>query len=94
MIDAHHLGGLRPWMRAAASCEVAHLPVATHLSPEIGVHLAAAASNCRILEYMDWSRQLFNEELELASDGQILVPERPGFGVSLNEELLASRTVR
>lgn len=93
MIDAHHLGGIEQWITAAAACRVAHLPVATHLSPEIGVHLAAATPNCRILEYMDWSVRLFNERLTLDANGRMLVPDRPGFGVTLDEDLLAARRV-
>ncbi|MDG2113302.1 MAG: mandelate racemase/muconate lactonizing enzyme family protein, partial [Actinomycetota bacterium] len=91
MIDAHHVGGLVKWLEAAAVCGNAHLPVATHLSPEIGVHLAAAAPNCRVLEYMDWSVHLFNERLELDDRGRARVPQRPGLGVTLNEDLLARR---
>ncbi len=93
MIDAHHVGGIIAWMRAAAVCEVAHLPVATHLSPEIGVHLAAAAPNCRMLEYMDWSVNLFNERIELDDQGRALVPTRPGLGFTLDDDLLARRRI-
>ncbi len=93
MIDAHHVGGILAWMRAAAACEVGHLPVATHLSPEIGVHLAAAAPNCQMLEYMDWSVNLFNERLELDPRGRAIVPTRPGLGFTLDTALLARRQV-
>ncbi len=93
MIDAHHVGGIRPWLDAAAVCRSAGLPVATHLSPEIGVHLAAATSNCRVLEYMDWSVNLFNERITLDERGRARVPSGPGLGFTLNEELLASRSL-
>ncbi len=89
MIDAHHVGGIIPWLEVATVCHVAHLPVATHLSPEIGVHLAAAAPNCQMLEYMDWSVNLFNERLERDDNGRAVVPDRPGLGVTLDETLLA-----
>lgn len=93
MIDAHHVGGMAPWMEAAAVCRGAGLPVATHLSPEIGIHLAAATPNCRTLEYMDWSVNLFNERISLDEHGRAIVPTAPGLGVTLDEDLLASRTV-
>jgi L-alanine-DL-glutamate epimerase-like enolase superfamily enzyme len=89
MIDAHHVGGIANWLQAAAVCAGAHVPVATHLSPEIGVHLAAATAHCRMLEYMDWSVNLFNERLELDGDGRMVVPQRPGLGVTLDEDLVA-----
>lgn len=93
MLDAHHLGGIERWREAAATCAVAHVPVATHLSPEIGVHLAAATSNCRTLEYMDWSQNLFHERLELDGSGRMVVPDRPGLGVTLDDELVRARRV-
>ncbi len=93
MIDAHHVGGLEPWLKAAAVCEVANLPVATHLSPELGVHLGAVAPNCRTVEYMDWSVNLFEERLELDEAGRLLVPDRPGLGFRLDEALVADRRV-
>lgn len=93
MIDAHHVGGIVAWMQAAAVCDAAHLPVATHLSPEIGIHLAAAAPNCRTLEYMDWSVNLFQERIPLDGGGSAVVPQRPGLGVTLDDDVVASRLV-
>lgn len=93
MIDAHHVGGVDAWIKAAHACEIAHLPVATHLSPEIGVHLGAAAPNCRTVEYMDWSVPLFDERLELDAEGRLVIPHRPGWGVSLDEDLISRRRV-
>lgn len=94
MIDAHHVGGISAWMRAAAICSGANLPVATHLSPEIGIHLAAAAPNCRMLEYMDWSVNLFQERIDLDANGAAVVPRSPGLGVTLDHELVAARSLR
>lgn len=93
MIDAHHVGGIEPWLNAAVVCEVANLPVATHLSPELGVHLGAVAPNCRTVEHMDWSANLFEERLELDDVGHLVVPDRPGLGFTLDEALIASRRV-
>ncbi|MCP5025037.1 MAG: mandelate racemase/muconate lactonizing enzyme family protein [Actinomycetia bacterium] len=93
MIDAHHVGGVDPWIKAAHACELAHLPVATHLSPEIGVHLGAATPNCRTVEYMDWSVALFNERLQLDAEGRLVVPHGPGWGVTLDEDLIRRRRV-
>ncbi len=93
MIDAHHVGGMAAWMQAAAVCNASHIPVATHLSPEIGIHLAAATPNCRILEYMDWSVNLFQERISLDDHGRAVVPDRPGLGVTLDDDLVAARAV-
>jgi L-alanine-DL-glutamate epimerase-like enolase superfamily enzyme len=93
MIDAHHVGGIDAWRKAAIVLEVAHMPVATHLSPEIGVHLGAATPNCSTVEYMDWSTNLFQEHLAIDDMGRLVVPGGPGFGVTLDEELVARRRV-
>ena len=93
MIDAHHAGGIDAWMKAAAVCEAAYRPVVTHLSPEIAVHLAAATPNCMMVEFMNWSFGLFNEVMEIDSDGRLIVPQAPGLGVTLNEDAVTQGLV-
>ncbi len=88
MIDAHHAGGIDAWMKAAAICEAAYRPVATHLAPEIAVHLGAASPAVMTVEYMNWSFGIFNEPMELDDAGRLKVPQTPGLGVSLNEEAI------
>jgi L-alanine-DL-glutamate epimerase-like enolase superfamily enzyme len=94
MIDAHHAGGIDGWMQAAHVCAAANKPVVTHLSPEIAVHLAAATPGCQSVEYMDWSSGLFNESLDINEEGELLVPQTPGLGVSLNQEALRAGRVQ
>jgi L-alanine-DL-glutamate epimerase-like enolase superfamily enzyme len=69
-------------------CDAAFRPVVTHLSPEIAVHLGASVSNCTLVEYMDWSFGLFEDTSQINAEGRMIVPQKPGFGVTLNEELL------
>ncbi|MCH7734319.1 MAG: mandelate racemase/muconate lactonizing enzyme family protein [Chloroflexi bacterium] len=88
MIDTHHVGGIDGWMKAAAICNAAHRPIATHLSPEIAVHLGAAAPGVMMVEYMPWSFGLFNEPMEIDAAGRLKVPQAPGLGVSLNEDAI------
>ena len=88
MIDTHHVGGIDGWMKAAAICNAAHRPIATHLSPEIAVHLGAAAPGVMMVEYMPWSFGLFNEPMEIDAAGRLKVPQTPGLGVSLNEDAI------
>jgi L-alanine-DL-glutamate epimerase-like enolase superfamily enzyme len=42
---------------------------------------------------MDWSTGLFNESLEINEEGELLVPQAPGLGVSLNEEAVRAGRV-
>ena len=52
---------------------------------ELHVHLGAAYPTEPWVEHFDWLEPLFNERLEI-KDGRMLVPTRPGLGVSLSEQ--------
>jgi L-alanine-DL-glutamate epimerase-like enolase superfamily enzyme len=52
---------------------------------EASCHLLAAAPNGLILEHMDWWQELFEERLRL-TDGQVLLPEKPGIGLGVNRK--------
>ena len=51
-------------------------------------HLAAAMQREPWVEHFEWLEPLFNERLEL-KDGRMLVPTRPGLGLSLTEQARA-----
>lgn len=92
--DAQLLGGVTEFMKVAALAETYNLPVAPHGAQEIHVHLACALPGALILEvYRDtvdpFRNELFVEPLRLDEDGCVRAPDKPGLGVSLNEELLA-----
>jgi L-alanine-DL-glutamate epimerase-like enolase superfamily enzyme len=55
---------------------------------ELHVHLGAAYPTETWVEHFDWLEPLFNERLEI-KDGRMLVPQRPGLGVSLSEQARA-----
>ena len=42
MVDLLRVGGVTEWRKAAALAETFSVPVASHLLPEIAVHLVAA----------------------------------------------------
>ena len=48
---------------------------------ELHVHLAAAYPREPWVEHFEWLEPLFNERLEI-KDGRMLVPTRPGLGLS------------
>jgi mandelate racemase len=54
--------------------------VVSHLIPEVHVHLVAAIPNGLTVEYMPWTRRLF-EETPAIEEGQIVVPQKPGLGL-------------
>jgi L-alanine-DL-glutamate epimerase-like enolase superfamily enzyme len=55
---------------------------------EIHVHLAAAYPREPWLEHFDWLEPLFDERLEMR-EGRMVVPSRPGLGVTLSGQARA-----
>ena len=88
MPDAPRVGGITPFLKIAAMAEVAGLMLAPHFAMELHVHLAAAYPSEPWVEHFDWLEPLFNERLEIR-DGRMLVPTRPGLGLSLSEQARA-----
>jgi L-alanine-DL-glutamate epimerase-like enolase superfamily enzyme len=84
MADVQRVGGVTGWMRVAALAEAWNLPICSHLFPEINVHLVAAAPTACYLETMPWLDEYVEQPAELV-DGQMLVPGRPGLGLSWDE---------
>src|SRR3954462_13629735 len=60
MIDLIRVGGITQWMKVAGMAEAFNLSVVSHVIPEVHVHLIAAIPNGHIVEYMPWTRLLFD----------------------------------
>jgi L-alanine-DL-glutamate epimerase-like enolase superfamily enzyme len=88
MPDAPRVGGITPFLKIAAQAEQAGVMLAPHFAMELHVHLAAAYPTEPWLEHFDWLEPLFNERLEI-KEGRILVPTRPGLGVTLSDQARA-----
>ncbi|NUP67096.1 MAG: mandelate racemase/muconate lactonizing enzyme family protein [Nonomuraea sp.] len=86
--DAPRIGGITPFLRLAALAEHERLLLAPHFAMEIHLHLAAAYAQEPWVEHFEWLEPLFNERLEIR-DGRMLVPGRPGIGVTLSERAAA-----
>ncbi len=82
--DAPRVGGITPFLRVATLAEHRGVPIAPHFALELHLHLAAAQPREPWVEHFDWLEPLFNERLELR-DGRMLVPSRPGLGLTLSE---------
>jgi mandelate racemase len=50
----------------------------------MSVHTLAASPTACYLEHMPWGLSLFQESLHMV-DGQVLVPNRPGLGLTWDE---------
>jgi L-alanine-DL-glutamate epimerase-like enolase superfamily enzyme len=89
--DAPRVGGITQFLRLAALADERGLGLAPHFAMEIHVHLAAAYPSEPWVEHFDWLDPLFNERLE-TKNGRMIVPDRPGLGVSLSDQARAWTT--
>jgi L-alanine-DL-glutamate epimerase-like enolase superfamily enzyme len=92
MIDLLRVGGITQWLKVAGMAEAFNLPVVSHLIPEIHVQLIAAIPNGLTVEYMPWTER-FYEELPRMEDGQLVLPDKPGLGLSFDQAALAMYAV-
>jgi L-alanine-DL-glutamate epimerase-like enolase superfamily enzyme len=88
MPDGPRVGGITPFLKIAGLAEHAGLMLAPHFAMELHVHLAATYPTEPWVEHFDWLEPLFNERLELRQ-GRMVVPARPGLGLSLSEQARA-----
>jgi L-alanine-DL-glutamate epimerase-like enolase superfamily enzyme len=82
--DAPRVGGITQFLKIMALADHHGLQLAPHFAMEIHLHLAAAYPRNPWVEHFDWLDPLFNERLQTRG-GRMLVPDRPGLGVSLSE---------
>jgi mandelate racemase len=85
MPDLERIGGVTGWQRAAALASAVGIEMSSHLFPEVSAHLLAATPSCHWLEYVDWAAPILAEPLRIA-DGMAQAPDRPGTGVSWDQD--------
>ena len=93
--DVAATGGLTEMKKIAAMAEAHYVSVAPHnplgpLASTTNVHFAATAPNFLVLEYhaddVGLRAEILHEPLKL-EDGYVVLPDAPGLGVELNEEV-------
>jgi galactonate dehydratase len=101
MFDVKHTGGLLESKKIAAMAEVHGLAVSPHspagpVAAVAAAHLCATLPNFLTLEYA-WGEVPWRADLvggaEHICDGCLILPERPGLGLSLDEKVLAEHKV-
>jgi galactonate dehydratase len=101
MPDVKHCGGLLEMTRIAAMARTDGVAVAPHnpsgpVSTAASVQVCAGMENFRILE-LQWGEVGWRSELivpgELFEKGSIQVPDRPGFGIRLDDKVARSHPV-
>lgn len=92
-------GGVLELKKIAAMAEAQYIKVAPHnpmspLATVVNVHFAASTPNFYILEYhapdSGAYKVVLNEPLMVKKDGYVDIPNKPGWGVELNEEAFKS----
>jgi mandelate racemase len=85
MPDLQRIGGVTGWLRAAAITHAHGMETSSHLFPEYSAHLLAVTPTAHWLEYMDWAVPIVAEPIQI-KDGHALIPDRPGSGITWNED--------
>ena len=101
--DVIHAGGLLETKKIAAMAETCYMTVAPHNSAGPGctaasVHLAACTPNFKIQEcFDDFAEPWVKEAVRgapVVRDGCFELPQRPGIGIELDEEILRAHPPR
>jgi L-alanine-DL-glutamate epimerase-like enolase superfamily enzyme len=95
-------GGITEARRIDALANAYNLRLAPHLwagAPAFfaGLHIVAASSSSYILEYSLGANPMLHvliEEKVSVEDGMIDIPDRPGLGMTIREDVLAAHAVR
>ena len=95
--DGLIMGGVTEFAKVAAMAHAHDMMIAPHGNQDVHVHLVCAIPNGLTVEYYRgstdpmWGR-MFEHTLEV-EDGHVSPPNRPGFGIELNEAALAPHRV-
>ena len=93
--DLGRVGGIREAAKIAAMAAVKHVQIAPHLycGPIVAaanIQFAAATPNFLITEMIDnmtgFHAELLDNPIQI-EDGHVVIPNRPGLGVDLNEDV-------
>jgi len=98
--DMPKVGGMRETRKIADLADIYYVPVAMHnVSSPVGTvataHVGASISNLLAVEFhsyeLPWWEDLVEESV--IEDGRVTVPEKPGLGVTLDEDVVAKYMV-
>lgn len=84
IIDLARIGGITPWRKVASLAQAFETLVCGHVVPEIHVHLLAAVPNACMVEHVPRSASILCE-MPVMENGQMVAPQLPGLGLSLDE---------
>jgi len=79
--------GLTGFQKIAHLAEIFGCPVVNHLAPEVLCQALAGVPNGLIVGMVPWGQPLFNEPMQI-EDGDLVLPQGPGLGLTLNDDML------
>lgn len=88
MPDFMRIGGVSGWLQAAAIAGAAGIPISNHLYGPIAAHMLRVIETPHWLEFTDWATDVIVDPPQ-AVDGMVTAPDRPGFGLEWNEDIIA-----
>lgn len=91
--DASECGGVTDWRRASALCAASGIAMSHHEESQIALHLVAAVPHGIFIECFGdperdpvWHRMWTNRPP--LTNGKMAVPDLPGFGIELDEDMI------
>ncbi|MHA6760706.1 mandelate racemase/muconate lactonizing enzyme family protein [Streptacidiphilus sp. PAMC 29251] len=91
-VDAARVGGITPWLKVAHLAEAFNVQVCPHFLMELHVSLAAAVPNGRYVEHIPQLRAITEGQLEII-DGHAVAPDRPGLGITWDQDAIDDRRI-
>ncbi|WP_315638188.1 MULTISPECIES: mandelate racemase/muconate lactonizing enzyme family protein [Microbacterium] len=88
--DVSNCGGMTVFRKVASLAEAHNLPVTSHGVHDLTVHCLAAAPNRTYMEAHGFSLESYLSETMPIVDGAVTAPERPGHGLDLDFDKLAT----
>jgi D-arabinonate dehydratase len=92
-VDVTIAGGVTEWRRIAAMAGLFHVQMAHHEEPQIALHLLASIPHSLYVEiFPNYERDPMWVDLPVEqpriADGYMYLPDKPGFGIDLNQEII------
>lgn len=94
--DLCHAGGITEGKIIAGMAEAYYVPIAPHnpmgpISLASGLHLAASVPNFLVQEQVSLGEGYLKKPFKLQKDGTVMVPEGPGLGIELDDDLIRDK---
>jgi len=92
-VDVTLAGGITEWLRVAGMASLSHVEMAHHEEPQVALHLLASIPHGLYVEFFPnikrdpmWFE--LPQQLPRIRDGCMELPDGPGLGMPLNEEII------